>query len=217
LLQFLLSLRDAWQLPLVIIGGTLVHEDLTTVATGVLVADRVMSARVALPSLYAGIVIGDIGLYGLGRLLALRAARYGLSTGERYAAIKRWLDRHVIAGVFTVRFMPGLRLSAYTAYGFFAMPFGRFVISVLLAASVWTTGLFYLSCLFGLRAEAWLGYWKWPTILLGFLVPLALAGRLMRGRLSPEPTPLPITLERHEAEPRRAVGKPRQGDDCNCA
>jgi membrane protein DedA with SNARE-associated domain len=60
---------------------------------------------------------------------------------------------------------------------------------VLLAASIWTSGLFYLSYLFGTRAEAWLGYWKWPTILLGFLVPLALAAQMLQGRFFAKPSP----------------------------
>jgi membrane protein DedA with SNARE-associated domain len=62
------------------------------------------------------------------------------------------------------------------------MPFGRFVISVLLAASIWTTGLFYLSYLFGALTEQWLGWWRWPAILLAFLLPLYAVQKLVRAK-----------------------------------
>src|SRR5580704_150536 len=62
---------DPWLLVLAIIVGTFIHEDIATVATGILVADGVTSVGVALPALYIGIVAGDVGLYGIGRLVAL--------------------------------------------------------------------------------------------------------------------------------------------------
>lgn len=173
---------DPWLLALAIIGGTLIHEDLATVATGILVADKVTEVGVALPALYVGIVLGDIGLYGMGRLIALNRLSKRIAAHKRFSAVKVWLDQRLVAGVFIVRFMPGLRLTAYTTYGFFAMPFRRFVVSVLLAASIWTTGLFYLSYEFGALTEHWLGLWRWPVVIIAVLLPLIMIERLVRGR-----------------------------------
>ncbi|HEX3754273.1 MAG TPA: VTT domain-containing protein [Rhizomicrobium sp.] len=164
--------------PAVIIGAivfaTFIHEDLATIATGIAVAEGVTTAEIALPALYAGIVLGDFGLYGLGRLIALnRFSTRALNRGSMLA-FKGWLDRRMMMGVFIVRFLPGLRLSAYTSYGFFAMPFWRFALAVLAAASIWTVGLFYLSYTFGAMTAAWLGLWRWPAMALTFLVPLLL-------------------------------------------
>ena len=108
---------------LAIIAATFIHEDIATVATGILVADGVTSVGVALPALYIGIVAGDLGLYGFGRLIALNRISKRLADGQRFSAFKIWLDERLVAGVFMVRFLPGLRMTAYTTYGFFAMPF----------------------------------------------------------------------------------------------
>ena len=172
-----------WLLALAIIAATFVHEDIATVATGMLVADGVTTVGVALPALYIGIVAGDLGLYGIGRLVALNRISKRLAGGTRFSALKIWLDERLVAGVFLVRFLPGLRMPAYTTYGFFAMPFRRFVMSVIVAASIWTTGLFFLSYEFGTLTADWLGVLRWPAITIAAIVPLLAIERIMRGRV----------------------------------
>ena len=157
-----------------IIFATFIHEDLATIATGIAVAEGAATVEIALPALYAGIVLGDFGLYGLGRLIALNRFSTRALNRTSLLAFKAWLDHRMMLGVFIVRFLPGLRLSAYTAYGFFALPFLRFALAVLGAASIWTGGLFYLSYTFGSLTAAWLGFWRWPAMALAFLVPLLL-------------------------------------------
>jgi membrane protein DedA with SNARE-associated domain len=174
---------EPWLLALAIIAATFIHEDIATVATGMLVADGVTSVGVALPALYIGIVAGDLGLYGMGRLVALNRISKRLAGGRRFSALKIWLDERLVAGVFLVRFLPGLRMPAYTTYGFFAMPFRRFVVSVIIAASIWTTGLFYLSYEFGTLTADWLGVLRWPAITIAAIVPLLAIERIMRGRV----------------------------------
>lgn len=172
-----------WLVGLAIIAGTFIHEDITTVVTGMLVADKVVGLDVALPALYAGIVLGDIGLYGMGRLIALNRISRRVSRRRRFTALKAWLDERLVAGVFMVRFMPGLRMPAYTTYGFFAMPLRRFIVSVVLAASVWTSGLFYLSYTFAAVTAHWLGLLRWPVLIVAAVVPLAIARHLITGNM----------------------------------
>lgn len=175
-----------WLVALAIIAATFVHEDIATVLTGMLVADGVTSVGVALPALYCGIVLGDLGLYGLGRLIALNRLSRRLADRERFAAIKLWLDERLVAGVFMVRFLPGLRMPAYTTYGFFAMPLRRFAVSVLCAASIWTTGLFYLSYKFAALTADWLGMLRWPVLIVAMILPLLGIRHLLQGRIPGE-------------------------------
>jgi membrane protein DedA with SNARE-associated domain len=174
---------DPRLLVLAIIAGTFIHEDIATVATGILVANGVISVGVALPALYIGIVAGDLGLYGMGRLVALNRISRRLAGGRHFSALQIWLDERLVAGVFMVRFLPGLRMPAYTTYGFFAMPFWRFVVSVIFAASIWTTGLFYFSYEFGALTADWLGVLRWPVIVIAAIVPLLAIERIVRGRV----------------------------------
>ncbi|MGH6748372.1 MAG: DedA family protein [Methyloceanibacter sp.] len=178
---------NPWFAATAIIAATFIHEDIATVATGMLVADGVTSVGVALPALYAGIVAGDLGLYGIGRLVALNRISERFARGSRFSALKLWLDERLVAGVFLVRFLPGLRMPAYTTYGFFAMPFKRFVVSVIFAASLWTTGLFFLSYQFGTLTAEWLGLLRWPAIIFAAILPLIAIERMIRGRVPADP------------------------------
>jgi membrane protein DedA with SNARE-associated domain len=179
-----IPLDHPWLLALAIIAATFIHEDIATVSTGVLVADGVTSISLALAALYVGIVVGDLGLYGIGRLVALNRISERFASGSRFSAVKLWLDERLVAGVFLVRFLPGLRMPAYTTYGFFAMPFRRFVVSVIFAASIWTTGLFFLAYEFGTLTADWLGILRWPAIVVAAILPLIAIERMVRGRFA---------------------------------
>jgi len=183
-----MTAHDPWFAAFAILSATLVNEDLATIAAGIAVADGMVGAGVALPSLYVGILIGDLAWYGVGRLIALHHLPYKFLNARRLAAFKAWLHGRLMLGVFVVRFLPGLRLSAYIVFGFFAMPIRRFVASDALATIIWTTGLFSLSYEFGALTAQWLGFWRWPAILLALGVPILLIRHLTRPEALPAAT-----------------------------
>ena len=178
--------HNPWLVAITIVSATLIHEDLATIAAGIVVADGIIGAEVALPALYIGILTGDLVLYSIGRLIALHRFSNRFLSRKRLAAFKVWLHGRLMLGVFVVRFLPGLRVSAYVIFGFFAMPLKRFVASDCLATVIWTSGLFYLSYAFGTLTAQWLGYWRWPAIILAFGVPIFLIQHFMRREGPPE-------------------------------
>ena len=153
-------------LPLVIILSTFVLEDATTILVGVLAADGHVSVQIALVALFVGIVLGDMGLYAVGRLAASHRWAQRFVEHETIAPLREWLESRLILTVFAVRFVPGLRLPTYTASGFFRMPFRRFAASVIAATTIWTTLLFVASFFFGALTADSLGMWRWPLGLL---------------------------------------------------
>ena len=60
-----------WLQAMLILLGTFVLEDAATVLAAMDVQMGRVALGVALGALYAGIVLGDLGLYGLGRLAAM--------------------------------------------------------------------------------------------------------------------------------------------------
>jgi membrane protein DedA with SNARE-associated domain len=59
--------HTAWFQAAAIIVGTFILEDAATVVAAMQVDDHALPLWLALAALYAGIVLGDLGLYGLGR------------------------------------------------------------------------------------------------------------------------------------------------------
>ena len=151
--------QPLWQAVLVVLG-TFVLEDAATVLTAMAVQQGQMGAGTALAALYAGIVLGDAGLYGLGHLAGRVpwARRWSPPPGLRAGG--EWVREHLVRTVFASRFLPGARLPTYTACGFVGADFRVFVLSAIGATLVWTSLLFGLALMAGRVLIDHLGVWR---------------------------------------------------------
>ena len=132
---------------------------------------------IALVSLYLGIVFGDLGLYGLGRLAAATPWARRWAPPDRFARGRDWLQGHVFTTVFVSRFLPGARLPTYTACGYVHADFKRFTLAAVVATLIWTTMLFGVSLRLGHYMVEYLGAWRWAGM-AGFALTVVLAGRI---------------------------------------
>ena len=159
-----------------IILGTFILEDAATVVAAMQVQQGSIPVGVALGSLYAGIVLGDIGLYGLGRLASkIQWVRRWLPP-QRNEAVRAWLEGRVFRVVFVSRFLPGLRLPTYTTCGFVGADFRQFALAAVIATCLWTSLLFAVSLKMGQFLMDHLGAWRWAGA-AGFVVFVIIAGR----------------------------------------
>jgi membrane protein DedA with SNARE-associated domain len=159
-----------------IILATFVLEDAATVAAAMQVEQGSLSGPLALCALYVGIVLGDLGLYGLGRLSAGIPWIAGLLPPRRQETIKAWLSGRVFRVVLISRFLPGMRLPTYTTCGFVGADIRTFALAAVVATSCWTSLLFAVSLKLGQFLMDHLGAWRWAGA-GGFVVFLALASR----------------------------------------
>jgi membrane protein DedA with SNARE-associated domain len=166
-----------WLQATLIVLGTFVLEDAATVLAAMDVQIGRVALAVALSALYAGIVLGDLGLYGLGRLAALVPWARRWIPPERLRDGAALLNTHVIKVVFISRFLPGVRLPTYTACGYLGVDFGRFASAAVGATLIWTSLLFGVSLHVGKLIMEHLGTWRWVGV-AGFVLTLMLAGRV---------------------------------------
>ena len=159
-----------------IILGTFVLEDAATVLAAMQAQSGAIAVPVALAALYAGIVLGDLGLYALGALSARVpwAARLVPPHGRRQG--RDWLEGRVFQVVFISRFVPGARLPTYTACGFLGAGWRRFALAAVLATLIWTSLLFGVSLRVGALLMHYLGAWRWAGA-IGFVLVVILLGR----------------------------------------
>ena len=165
--------------------ATFILEDPTTVGCGLLVADGKMAFATAMIGVSAGIALGDIGLYGFGRLLGPRVIGRGPLTAARYRRASSWFERNLLLAVAVSRFLPGMRLPTFVGAGVLRAPLGRFMAAAVAASLVWTFLLLELTVFLGERVLPLLGNLRWPVagIALLFLVLLQrrVAAALDRG------------------------------------
>jgi membrane protein DedA with SNARE-associated domain len=159
-----------------IILGTFILEDAATVIAAMQVQDAAVALWLALVSLYAGIVLGDIGLYGAGRLAARIQWVERQLPPHRQDIIKAWIGGRIFQVVLVSRFLPGLRLPTYTTCGFVGADFGKFALAAIAATTCWTTMLFTVSLKVGQFLMDHLGAWRWAGA-AGFIAFIMLASR----------------------------------------
>jgi pimeloyl-ACP methyl ester carboxylesterase/membrane protein DedA with SNARE-associated domain len=188
--------------------ATLVSEDFTCIATGLLVSRGTIAFLPGTLACFVGIVAGDLLLYGAGRLIR----RAWLPT--RFRAASAWLARRGPIVVLTTRFIPGSRLPTYVAAGVLHTPFLPFAGYFLLAAALWTPLLVGVAVLYGDAAPMLFADWRrwsFPLVVLSGLLLLLLVKlvlplfswrgrRLLRSRW--------IRLKRWEYWPRWAFYPP---------
>lgn len=160
-----------------IVFGTFILEDAATVAAAMQAQAGAIAIPLALGSLYVGIVLGDLGLYGLGRAAAHLAWVARRLPPQRQETVRAWLEGRVFKVVLVSRFLPGLRLPTYTTCGFVAADLRQFALAAVLATSVWTSLLFAVSMRIGQVLMDHLGAWRWAGA-GGFVLFVVLAGRV---------------------------------------
>jgi len=127
---------------LLIALATLASEDLTCIATGVLVAQGRLSFVWGTLACMLGIFFGDLLLFLLGRVAGRAALRWTVLqkfvTPAKVDRASAWLSEKGMAVILLSRFTPGLRLTTYFAAGLLKTRFWRFASMFLVASAIWT-------------------------------------------------------------------------------
>jgi membrane protein DedA with SNARE-associated domain len=165
-----------------IVLGTFILEDAATVIAAMQVQDGAVAVDIALGSLFVGIVLGDVGLYGLGRLSARMPWVARLLPERRQEAIRAWLEGRVFKVVLISRFLPGLRLPTYCTCGFLGADLRQFVLAAVVATICWTSLLFGVSLWVGQVLLDHFGAWRWVGA-AGFVAFVIFAGRIATSKL----------------------------------
>lgn len=142
-----------WLVILAIVLATLVSEDLTVIAVGLLIVSGRIDAGVGLAGCFLGIAIGDYSLWAIGRFAGRRALRWPFFRRILpEPSLEKWrriFDRHVAKTVFISRMLPGTRLPMYLAAGILAKRSKLFLFWVTIAVAVWTPILLVLTAIIG--------------------------------------------------------------------
>jgi pimeloyl-ACP methyl ester carboxylesterase/membrane protein DedA with SNARE-associated domain len=142
---------------LLIVAATLVSEDLTCIATGLMIARGTIGFLPGIVACFLGIFVGDLLVFlagrGLGRAVLGRAPLRWFLSPEAVALSSQWVEQQGAALVFMTRFLPGTRLPSYFAAGMLRTSFARFALYFFIACALWTPLLVGLSAGFGEAAQ----------------------------------------------------------------
>jgi membrane protein DedA with SNARE-associated domain len=145
-------------------------EDAAIGYAALLATTGMIAPPLAFAVLFAGIYLGDVGLYFLGAA-ARRHERARTLIGEsRIMAARKWLRRRALLALIGARIVPGSRLPIYAASGFLHMPFLTFASTTAAASLAWTGALFGAIYAFGMHATELLGDFKYAAAAIALVV-----------------------------------------------
>ena len=125
--------------------GTLISEDLTSVATGLLIQQHQVDPLRAVIGCTLGIFAGDLGLWALGRVVGRRVLSWPWVARrlpmEKMRDLRAWLERHAGRALVGSRFLPGTRLPLYILSGIVGVRARVFAQWTLIAAMLWTPAI----------------------------------------------------------------------------
>ncbi|MBA4067542.1 MAG: hypothetical protein C0501_28305 [Isosphaera sp.] len=173
---------------LAVVLGTFVSEDLTCVAVGLLAAAGRVDLPVGLTGCFLGIVLGDVGVWLVGRVAGRRVLswRWGrrVLPERRLAGLSGLLCRHGGRAAVVSRFLPGTRVPLFLAAGVLGTCWYRFLGWAVFAAAVWTPLLVLSVALLGdalvgpLRQLSGAGWVVFPAVALALYLGLRLVPKL---------------------------------------
>ncbi len=126
----------------IIFLATFITEDGACFAAGALASQGKISFAVALAACFSGILIGDIGIYWIGRIFGeplsnTRLFKYFVSD-ESLVKASKWLNEKGALAIVISRFVSGLRLPTYLVAGFLKISFPKFAFYFFAATIIWT-------------------------------------------------------------------------------
>lgn len=139
-----------------------VSEDAATVSSALSIFGGPLSWPLGFVSCFAGIWLGDLGLYSFARCAGRNVLRSRwLARFADQAGIERCEQtfvRNSALALIASRFIPGARLPTYLAAGLFAIPLHRFALITAIGALVWIGGIFALTKFFGAQTLHWFAF-----------------------------------------------------------
>lgn len=195
--------------------GLPLPEDVSLITGGFLVYKGHASLPIMLVVGFAGILVGDSIVYGLGRWYRDRKGKHpgGLLgrhlTPERIAKVERSFQERGPIMVMIARFLPGVRAATYFVAGGARMSFGKFLTYDAIAALL-SAPLFVLAGThFGAQiAEVVAWAEEFHTLLIAAMViaAVAIVVRAMVARKSQPEAPVHLHVVRPDDEDGRAAG-----------
>lgn len=142
-----------WAIILFIIVGTIISEDATVIAVGLLIAAGEIDLGVGFIGCMVGIAVGDALLWAIGRFWGRRVLHWPVvREWLPEKALERWgraFDQHAVKAVFLARALPGTRLPMYIAAGLLSQRAHRFLFWAAIAVVLWTPMLLLVAALVG--------------------------------------------------------------------
>jgi membrane protein DedA with SNARE-associated domain len=145
--------------------GSFLQEDLAVVTGGIFVINKKLPYFLAFISLYAGIIVSDFGIFGLG--VAARSIPWTRKylVNNKVHFVKAKLEKNIIPSVALCRLCPGLLFPTFVACGWLGISFFHFAMITVVAAALYALVLLFLVTTIGATIVQQIGVAGWVILI----------------------------------------------------
>jgi membrane protein DedA with SNARE-associated domain len=145
--------------------GSLIQEDIAVVSGGLLIIRNNIPFMLVFLSLFIGIIVGDVLIYGLGASARkiVRIRKWLVNPKIEYA--KQRLENNLTVTIFFVRFLPGILFPTYLACGLMGISFTHFFVTSIITGALYTSLVLTLIIKLGEFVIPQFGMYGWIILL----------------------------------------------------
>lgn len=143
---------------------TFVQEDLAILTGGVLATNDTLPVSVVFLTLLAGLMTGDLFIYGLGWGANKIPWLYRKIYSEKVEKARARIQENLTSTLVLVRLVPGLLFPTYIACGFIGVSFGQFALTTLATGATYTAIFLTILVKVGEAFIPVIGHWIWFVI-----------------------------------------------------
>ncbi len=149
-----------WVLYAAIFLTPFIQEDVAVIGAATASINGAAPTELILPAILAGLVASDAWKYWMGRLARRYEWAHKFAEKPGVSIAGELIRKEFLQTMLTARFVPGTRIPAYIAAGFFKAEYVRYILTLMLTASLYVAMMFVLfhtvGAVAGEKAKIWL-------------------------------------------------------------
>ncbi|MBT8470992.1 MAG: hypothetical protein HKN14_10855 [Marinicaulis sp.] len=155
-----MAMLSGWVLYAVIFLTPFWQEDVAVIGAATASISGVAPTQFLIVAILAGLVASDAWKYWVGHFARRYEWAHKFAEKPGVSIAGDLISKEFTQTMLTARFVPGTRIPTYVACGFFKAPYGKYVVVLVLTASLYigfTFGLFHsVGAVIGEKAKFWL-------------------------------------------------------------
>jgi membrane protein DedA with SNARE-associated domain len=155
-----MALMSGWALYAAIFLTPFIQEDFAVIGAATASIVNAAPTGFILVFILAGLIASDGWKYWMGRLARRHAWAHKFAEKPGVSVAGDLIRKEFVQTMLTARFVPGTRIPVYVAAGFFQAHYGKYILTLMLTASIYVAIMFTLfhtvGAVAGERATFWL-------------------------------------------------------------
>ena len=167
----------------ILFSVSVIEGPIVTIVAGFLSSLGIMNVFIVYAIVVAGDVIGDSGIYWIGRSGSALFSRYFKKRREKIERVKEYFKTHERKAIALSKLFHGIGITGLFAAGSLKVPYKRYITICFLSTAAQSVALIVIGALFGhayIQLNKYLNYYAAATIIIGLIIIFTIAVKKLK-------------------------------------